>query len=102
MNRIRSLVNHEWISAGLAAVALFSCLLALTAAASPTLTPIPERLLERVQGANPAYYQYPNSSYPNCSALEAAYLTVLGYGTTVPASGCNAANINTSCVQRMQ
>ncbi len=92
---VSGFVRSDRMSTGLLAAALFSCLVALAAAASPALAPIPERLLERVQGANPNYYQSPTTGAPNCSALEAVYITDQGT-TAVAGNACIA--LNTVCV----
>jgi hypothetical protein len=98
MMRIRDLVTGDRISIGLLAAALFSCLVALTAAATPTPASIPERLLDRVRGANPAYFQTPNPTYGNCSYLEAALLSANGIPATAW-TGCNLGNSGLVCVQ---
>jgi hypothetical protein len=70
MIRIKNLVGHDRILLGMLAAALCSCLVALTVVATPTPASIPEKLLTRVRGANPTYYAWPDSTFPNCNSLE--------------------------------
>jgi len=97
MVRIDKLVNHDRISIGLLAATLFSCLVALTVAATPTPASIPERLLDRMRGANPAYYRYPDSTIPNCNALEVAELAENGTDA-VPWNGCTDSTFGWLCI----
>jgi hypothetical protein len=96
MTRIKNLVSHDRISIGLLAAILCSCLVALSSAATSTPASIPERLLDCVRGANPTYYQWPDSAFPNCNAIEVSAL--LGQGITAMAwNACIAEG--TVCIQ---
>ena len=99
MIRIKKLVNHDRISIGLLAATLCSCLVALTATATTTSASIPERLLDRVRGANPSYYRAQDPRYPTCNSIQCAWLLAEFGITAVPWDACNAGNINTTCIQ---
>ncbi len=98
MIRIKNLVGHDRISIGLLAVALVSFLAALTVTTTTSFSAIPERLLDRVRGASPSWFRTVNPTLPNCTALMVFQLTSAGF-TVVAWTGCNAANIGTTCIQ---
>ena len=71
MIRIKNLSRHDRVSVSLLATALLSSLasLAVTVASCPST--IPERFLDRVRGANPAYSSSVNQQLPTCTDLQA-------------------------------
>jgi hypothetical protein len=65
---LRGLRGRDSVSKRLLATGLIALFAALAVAPRSSPPAIPERLLERVRGANPAYYRSVNQ-YPNCTAL---------------------------------
>jgi hypothetical protein len=92
MIRIKNVGGYDWASVALLATALLSLLTAAAIMARSHPSAIPERLLDRVRGANPSYYRSIDQ-YTNCTTWNIYYGGLTGY---VPYYGCTA--LNTPCV----
>jgi hypothetical protein len=80
----------DGVSLGLAVAALLGLATALAAAPLSGRPAIPDRLLDRVRGANPAYWRSLNPNWPNCSSLN-VYAANSAGGSYVTYYNCAAA-----------